>query len=299
MEGESSTYACQPGAEPVASSQPLTRHDCDKAGKRWLDGANVCGEEAKESALGATPRSQPLTRPDCDKAAMTWNEDANVCSSDSTTRNIAGSPTGSSAKTDEQRIPIVINIDKTKQKMSVLLNGVEKYKWPVSTGRPSYFTPSGDYAATSMNEVWYSKEWDNAPMPHSIFFTKDGHAIHGSYELKQLGRPASHGCVRIAPKNAATLYALVATNGIENTQVVLTGLTPGGEGRVASSSARSAKPATSAPRKSRDARVTRPAFWLEEGRPKRRGLFGRRFGGANYERRFRPPPVVYYRRQGY
>jgi hypothetical protein len=66
-------------------------------------------------------------------------------------------------------------------------------------------------------------------MPHSIFFIKDGHAIHGSYEVKNLGRPVSHGCVRIAPKNAATLYALVAENGLQNTRVVVTGDTPGGE----------------------------------------------------------------------
>ena len=60
-----------------------------------------------------------------------------------------------------------------------------------------------------MNEIWYSKEWDNSPMPHSIFFMKDGHAIHGSQEVKNFGKPASHGCVRISPPNAAILYDLV------------------------------------------------------------------------------------------
>jgi hypothetical protein len=85
-----------------------------------------------------------------------------------------------------------------------------------------------------MNEIWYSKQWDNAPMPHSIFFIKDGHAIHGSYDLKNLGKPVSHGCVRISPENAAKLYALVEENGLENTKVVLTGVTPGGESKVAS-----------------------------------------------------------------
>jgi hypothetical protein len=80
-----------------------------------------------------------------------------------------------------------------------------------------------------MNEIWYSKEWDNSPMPHSIFFIKDGHAIHGSYEVKNLGKPLSHGCVRISAENATTLYGLVKQNGLTNTQVVLTGVTPGGE----------------------------------------------------------------------
>jgi len=86
-----------------------------------------------------------------------------------------------------------------------------------------------------MNEIWYSKEWDNSPMPHSIFFMKDGHAIHGSYEVKNLGKPVSHGCVRISPENATTLYALVKANGLENTQVVLSGVTPGGEFKYARS----------------------------------------------------------------
>lgn len=127
---------------------------------------------------------------------------------------------------------VLINIDKTNQRMTVFLNGVETYEWPVSTGRAGYSTPSGAFTATSMNKIWYSKQWDNAPMPHSIFFIKDGHAIHGSFDVKNLGQPVSHGCVRISPKNAAILYALVEKNGLENTQVVVTGVSPGGEYNV-------------------------------------------------------------------
>ena len=128
---------------------------------------------------------------------------------------------------------VLVNIDKTTQTMTVSLNGVETYEWPVSTGRAGYSTPSGTYTATSMNKIWYSKQWDNSPMPHSIFLIKDGHAIHGSFEVKNLGRPVSHGCVRISPKNAAILFALVKENGLENTQVVVSGDTPGGEYNVA------------------------------------------------------------------
>ena len=148
----------------------------------------------------------------------------------------ASAQTSSDSKTQSTGVAgtaVLINIDKAKQKMTVFLNGVEKYDWPISTGRAGYSTPSGTYTATSMNEVWYSKEWDNAPMPHSIFFRKDGYAIHGSYEVKNLGRPASHGCVRISRENAATLFALVKKVGLKNTEVVLTGVTPGGEYKVA------------------------------------------------------------------
>ena len=93
---------------------------------------------------------------------------------------------------------ILINVDKSRQQMTVLVDGIEKYSWPVSTGKYGYSTPSGTFTPTSMNEVWYSKQWDNAPMPHSIFFLKDGHAIHGSHEVKSLGNPVSHVCAHFA-----------------------------------------------------------------------------------------------------
>ena len=83
-----------------------------------------------------------------------------------------------------------------------------------------------------MNEIWYSRQWDNAPMPHAVFFTKKGHAIHATTELKKLGRPASHGCVRLSPENAETFFNLVKEKGLEQTEVVLTGVTPGGEYKI-------------------------------------------------------------------
>jgi hypothetical protein len=69
----------------------------------------------------------------------------------------------------------------------------------------------------------YSKEWDDAPMPHSIFFTQRGHAIHGSYHTGRLGRAVSHGCVRLSPANAAKLYALVSREGMSNTRIAISG----------------------------------------------------------------------------
>jgi lipoprotein-anchoring transpeptidase ErfK/SrfK len=105
---------------------------------------------------------------------------------------------------------VLLIIDKPAQKMKVYVDDVELYSWKVSSGLPGHATPSGAYTASSMNEMWYSKEWDDAPMPHAIFFTKEGHAIHGTEETKKLGRPASHGCVRLTPENARTLFALVA-----------------------------------------------------------------------------------------
>ena len=116
---------------------------------------------------------------------------------------------------------IVIAIDKSSQRMSVSVDGVQKYVWPVSTGRPGYATPSGTFRPFRMEVDHFSEEWDDAPMPNSIFFTPQGHAIHGSLATRRLGTAASHGCVRLAPKNAATLYALVQAKGMFNTRILI------------------------------------------------------------------------------
>lgn len=121
---------------------------------------------------------------------------------------------------------VMIIIDKSAQTMTVTVNGDDRYIWPVSTGRAGYDTPLGDFQPFRMEKNHYSREWDDAPMPNSIFFTKEGHAIHGSYEVRNLGRPASHGCVRLAPQNAAILYALVKDEGVFNTRVRLKGEIP-------------------------------------------------------------------------
>jgi lipoprotein-anchoring transpeptidase ErfK/SrfK len=116
---------------------------------------------------------------------------------------------------------VQISINKVSQKMTVAVDGIQKYVWLVSTGVRGYSTPSGSYNPFRMEPDHYSKEWDDAPMPHSIFFTPAGHAIHGSPHTKRLGRRASHGCVRLAPNNAAKLYALVHKAGMRNTRVIV------------------------------------------------------------------------------
>jgi lipoprotein-anchoring transpeptidase ErfK/SrfK len=250
-----------------SSRQALTRADCVEAGKEWNDRANVCGTtrvvETGSKLEQRNGSSQPLTRSECKTAGLSWNDQANVCGESVGSAIQAGTSTSNAATST-----VLLNIDKTSQRMMVLVDGAEQHQWPVSTGLPGYATPSGTYTASSMNELWHSKEWDDAPMPHSVFFTKEGHAIHGTNEVKRLGKPASHGCVRLSPENAATLYELVSKNGLENTQVVLSGLTPGGEGKVA----------TSVRSKSQYRRAARSDDY---SKPRRRGgvlrrLFGRR-----------------------
>ena len=107
--------------------------------------------------------------------------------------------------------------------MTVTVDGKHLYDWPVSTGGGGYDTPSGTFKPFRMEVDHYSDEYDNAPMPYSIFFTQTGNAIHGTNEQRNLGRPVSHGCVRLSVKNAAALWELVKQQKMANTTVVLTG----------------------------------------------------------------------------
>ena len=282
----------------VAVGQPLTRQDCDSGGMTWNDAANVCGVAAQAAEAMSEPQDaqpqdaqpmpttevavavgQPLTRQDCDSGGMTWNEAANVCGEAAQAVEPLPQTVESATQTNSEEtspIPstVLINIDKATQTMTVLLDGVHQYEWAVSTGLRGYTTPSGTYGARSMNKIWYSRQWDNAPMPHAVFFTKDGHAIHGTLDVKRLGKPASHGCVRLSPENAATLFALVEKTGLQNTHVMLAGNTPGGEGKVANKTRA----------KSTYRRASRPKYknYYADSfpqRPRRGGLFRRLFGG--------------------
>ena len=122
---------------------------------------------------------------------------------------------------------VLIQIDKPSQTMTVLVGGKVQYRWWVSTGATGYSTPAGSYTPFRMEVMHYSREWDNAGMPHSIFFTSRGHAIHGS-DHPGRGTPASHGCVRLSLSNAAKLYQLVASQGMGSTKVVVRGADPPG-----------------------------------------------------------------------
>lgn len=103
---------------------------------------------------------------------------------------------------------VIARVDISQQMMRVYINGVHHYSWRVSTGRRGYWTPRGAYRPGLMKRMHYSSKYQNSPMPWSIFF-KGGYAIHGTNHIKRLGRPASHGCIRLHPGAARTLYSLM------------------------------------------------------------------------------------------
>ncbi len=113
---------------------------------------------------------------------------------------------------------ILVVVDLKMQTMQVKVDGETKYRWDVSTGRMGFDTPPGRYEPTRMYKTYFSQQYDDAPMPYSIFFHQ-GYAIHGTSDLGNLGQVASHGCVRLDPENAATLFAMVKKAGPENTVI--------------------------------------------------------------------------------
>jgi hypothetical protein len=167
---------------------------------------------------------------------------------------------------------VAITVDKDAQMMTVAVDGVERYHWPVSSGNPSHETPNGSFRTFRMEEDHYSKEFDDAPMPHSIFFTKVGHAIHGTESEGRLGTPVSHGCVRLSRANATTLYALVQEQGVLNTTVTL---------------ARNPKPRTAVAR-----RDTAPEYAPQEYTPQYGNAAGDPVAPQMAPRQVMPQPVM-------
>jgi lipoprotein-anchoring transpeptidase ErfK/SrfK len=145
--------------------------------------------------------------------------------------NLATQKPNSVATTTQPRkavVPdILIVVNKPAQTMTVTVDGHVRYRWRVSTGATHYSTPDGSYTPFRMELMHYSREWDNAGMPHAIFFTQRGHSIHGS-DHPGLGTAVSHGCVRLTLANAATLYQLVKSVGMTKTRVVVSGRDPPG-----------------------------------------------------------------------
>lgn len=119
--------------------------------------------------------------------------------------------------------PVVeAKVDIARQQMDVYVHGEKKYTWPVSTGTIRYKTPNGDYQPYRMHTLWHSRKYDLTPMPYAIFFYK-GFAVHGTKSIRRLGRPASHGCVRLKTKDAKILFKLVLKHKRARTRISLAG----------------------------------------------------------------------------
>jgi lipoprotein-anchoring transpeptidase ErfK/SrfK len=130
------------------------------------------------------------------------------------------------------QVTLAIDIDLTRQRMTVAENGQQVGQWPISSGRDGFRSPTGTYRPLWSAKMWYSKKYENAPMPNAVFFS-GGVAMHATQATGMLGRPASHGCIRQSPANAATTYRLVAKHGNAHTKITVHGTPRDSEPRVA------------------------------------------------------------------
>ncbi len=120
---------------------------------------------------------------------------------------------------------LAVKINLSSQRLELHYNGRQQDSWPISSGREGYPTPRGVFRPQWASKMWYSRKYDNAPMPHAVFFN-GGVAVHGTQSIGALGQPASHGCVRLAPANAARFYALVHQHGYARTRIEVFGTPP-------------------------------------------------------------------------
>jgi len=149
----------------------------------------------------------------------------------------AESPAASSvpAAKPKSETTLAIDIDLTHQRMTVSEYGQEVGSWAISSGREGHRSPTGSFRPLWLARMWYSKKYDNAPMPHAVFFS-GGVALHATQATGMLGHPASHGCIRQSPANAAKTYALVEKHGNAHTRITVHGTPHDDEPRVARSS---------------------------------------------------------------
>ncbi|MEK1933417.1 MAG: L,D-transpeptidase [Pararhizobium sp.] len=116
---------------------------------------------------------------------------------------------------------LIANVSLSSQTMTVSQNGIVRHRWKVSTARKGYVTPQGSWSAKWLSRNHRSRKYDDAPMPYAVFFN-GGYAVHATFDLKRLGRPASHGCIRLHPENAAEFFSLASQYGLKNTKIVVT-----------------------------------------------------------------------------
>ena len=126
--------------------------------------------------------------------------------------------TGATLGANGAQAKVVAEVDLPSQTMKVYVNGSLKHRWKISSARKGYVTPTGTYRPKRLHTMWYSKKYYNSPMPYSVFF-RGGYAIHGTGAVSKLGRPASHGCIRLRTSNARKLFRLIKRYGMRKTSI--------------------------------------------------------------------------------
>ena len=193
----------------TAQSKAIAGVMSDPAAQPSTAGVTAQVAPATQAAAAATSVIAPTAAPSPTQAAPAQPNPAPV-------------PAATKPTPPKPAITLTFDIDQTRQHMTVREYGKVIGSWPISSGRAEFRTPNGAFRPSWMAKMWYSRKYDDAPMPHSVFFN-GGIAMHATQATGMLGRPASHGCIRQAPANAARSYALVQKHGLAHTRVTVRG----------------------------------------------------------------------------
>ncbi|MDP4034243.1 MAG: L,D-transpeptidase [Pseudorhodobacter sp.] len=130
-------------------------------------------------------------------------------------------PPDTETQATEQPARILVRVSISRQVMEVFHEGRKIHEWPVSTARQGKITPTGQWnGAQWLSRNHRSSLYNNAPMPYAVFYNGN-YAIHGTDQVKKLGRPASAGCVRLHTANAKILFNMVRAEGKDNLRVTV------------------------------------------------------------------------------
>jgi lipoprotein-anchoring transpeptidase ErfK/SrfK len=184
--------------------------------------------EAKRAGLAST-ETRPVAEPAAAKAepasATAGAPSAAPPQGRAAMAAATNAPSKSHGRKQSVSPTLVVKINLSSQTMTLHHGGAQRETWKISSGRAGYPTPRGVFRPQWASKMWYSRKYDNSPMPHAVFFV-GGVAIHGTYATRMLGQPASHGCIRLAPGNAAHFYALVHKHGYARTRIEVFGTPP-------------------------------------------------------------------------
>ncbi len=187
---------------------------------RGLEAARDASDVRQPESAGGTDRPTPVDPTDAASAQRSKPDAIDVAAVAPPER-----PTRPAAPARPPEPAVIATIDLTSQRMTVAIAGTATHSWPISSGRAGYLTPTGTFRPQWMAKMWYSRQYDNAPMPYAVFFNR-GIATHGTSAVGMLGRPASHGCIRLRTDNARTFYELVSRHGKANVRIIVKGTTP-------------------------------------------------------------------------
>lgn len=175
---------------------------------------------ASAEAVGTTKDDTGSTAPTKVAAANIDAESAEPGDSASASSEEEAAPAKQPVKALPPTLTAKINL--ADQSMTIYENGAVRYSWPISSGTATHPTPRGTFRPQWTAKMWYSRKYDNAPMPHAVFI-HGGVAIHATNYVSRLGAPASHGCIRLAPGNAKKFYSLVHSHGMSRVRVSVYG----------------------------------------------------------------------------